>query len=1013
MMRSLYSGISGLKSHQTAMDVVGNNISNVNTTGFKSSRVTFADTLSQTLSSASAPAGNIGGINAKQIGLGSGVAAIDTIFTDGSVKSTGLNTDMCLSGNGLFVVHSESSANEMYYTRNGNFKFDASGNFVTSDGYKVQGWVADANGNITVDPSKTSDITIPAGKVMEANATEKAVYTSNLNSAEATIAGITMMDDNGSKVLVSQNNVDTLTCGSKYNDSDKAKINNVNVEFKEGCTITSAKGQYGMTNNYQLVSAVEAVCSNGDKIFVPKDSENAYTKGELLSALSVKEIVDGSQNATLDDGAIFFNNSNSNYKVTLANGDTIDIPAPPTTSFTKGSSVTGLTVQSVAGTTVTLTDGINTYTLTNNSGTVYSPAQSVSQNVADITIVSTDTISSVGSALDISCSNNCSIIVPQNATGAYDMGNKIGESISTFPVNEIKAYSKYVTLENGAVFVNNDAGSSYSVTLSNGDVLEVAAPPAFDFAKGGAVPALTVTSVAGATVTLSDGTNTYTLTNNSGTSYGGTVTTLTGTIANIAINSTVKLDNMNGALEVSCSNGDTISVPDTSTTSYKMGSSISLLSVNEIKAGSNKVTLSDDAVLTNNSNSKYIVSLANGDVLTVDAPPGETFTKGAVMPTLTVNSVVGKTVTLTDGGGHTYTLTNNSGNTYSVGSTVTENVISISIDSSATMNSVKGCVLSGNGVKDDFTMNSGTIKASNGITVSAMELTDNLDSVITISNANSREYKVGDKYEGVVDSMSLTMSDGTSTNEVTGSYNIGYSKPLSTMITVYDTLGNAHNISVFLTKTSVDSLKGNEWTASINLDGSGVTTIKEPDGSVSTVSMPDLKIRFSPNGECTTGVGTAELILRNGSQADQKINVDFSSVTQFAGSNTAYGSADGNAYGTLKSISINTAGTIIGTYTNGINRAEAQVAIAQFNNAAGLTKIGNSMYTASNNSGTANINTVSALGCSITPSSLEMSNVDMATELTDMIVTQRGYQSNSKIITVSDELLETLINMKR
>ena len=171
MMRSLYSGISGLKSHQTAMDVVGNNISNVNTTGFKSSRVTFADTLNQTLSSASAPAGNIGGINAKQIGLGSGVAAIDTIFTDGSVKSTGLNTDMCLSGNGLFVVHSESSANEMYYTRNGNFKFDASGNFVTSDGYKVQGWVADASGNITVDPSKTSDITIPAGKVMEATKT--------------------------------------------------------------------------------------------------------------------------------------------------------------------------------------------------------------------------------------------------------------------------------------------------------------------------------------------------------------------------------------------------------------------------------------------------------------------------------------------------------------------------------------------------------------------------------------------------------------------------------------------------------------------------------------------------------------------------------------------------------------------------------------------------------------------------------------------------------------------------
>lgn len=725
MMRSLYSGISGLKSHQTAMDVVGNNISNVNTTGFKSSRVTFADTLNQTLSSASAPAGNIGGINAKQIGLGSGVAAIDTIFTDGSVKSTGLNTDMCLSGNGLFVVHSESSANEMYYTRNGNFKFDASGNFVTSDGYKVQGWVADASGNITVDPSKTSDITIPAGKVMEATKTEKAVYNSNLNSGEATVTGITMMDNNGSKIVVSQNNVDTLSCGSKYNDNDRSKINNVNLEFKEGCTIFSAKGEYAMTQNYALDDDLTISCSNGDKITVPKTSPN----------------------------------------------------------------------------------------------------------------------------------------------------------------------------------------------------------------------------------------------------------------------------------------------------SYKMGAAVSLLPVQKITATSDNVTLSDGATFVNNSRSQYTISLANGDVLTVAAPPGNDFTKGTDMPELEVIGIAGKEITLKDtsagGSGATYKLTNNSGNTYKLGDKVKENVISISIDSTDTMSNAKGTVKSADSIVDNFMMRSGTIKPASGITVSSMELTDNLDSVITVSNANVRKYKVGYKYEGSIDSMALTMSDGSSTSEVSGSYTMGYSKPLSTLITVYDTLGNEHNITIYLTKTSVDSIRGNEWTASINLDGSGTATIKEKDGSISTVSMPDLRIRFSPTGECTTGVGTTELILRNGAQADQKVNVDFSNVTQFAGSNTAYGSTDGNAYGTLKSISINTTGTIIGTYTNGINREEAQVAIAQFNNAAGLTKIGSSMYTSSNNSGTPNINTVSALGCSITPSSLEMSNVDMATELTDMIVTQRGYQSNSKIITVSDELLETLINMKR
>ena len=104
MMRSLFSGVSGLKNHQTRMDVVGNNISNVNTTGFKSSRANFTDMLSQTLNGASAPTDNIGGTNPKQIGLGSSVSSIDLLFTNGSVQSTGKNTDLALTGNGLFVV---------------------------------------------------------------------------------------------------------------------------------------------------------------------------------------------------------------------------------------------------------------------------------------------------------------------------------------------------------------------------------------------------------------------------------------------------------------------------------------------------------------------------------------------------------------------------------------------------------------------------------------------------------------------------------------------------------------------------------------------------------------------------------------------------------------------------------------------------------------------------------------------------------------------------------------------
>ena len=485
MMRSLYSGVSGLKNHQTRMDVVGNNISNVNTTGFKSSRVTFSDTLSQTLSGASAPTENRGGTNPKQIGLGSATSAIDTLFTDGSVQSTGVNTDLCLSGNGLFIV---KDGNLSYYTRNGNFKFDKEGYYVNSDGLKVQGWSATTPGDAINTNGQPSEICIPAGKTMAASATKVATFSKNLDAAEP-----------------------------------------------------------------------------------------------MIKSMSV----------------------------TYVDGTTADVPA--------------------------------------------------------------------------------------GTTAAVEVGK--------------------------------------------------------DFDAG---------------------------------------------------------------------------------------------------AGAKKVA-----------------------------------------------------------------------------------------------------------------------------------------------------------------SITLKMTDGTTTTETSGAFKLNNSKPKTTIATIYDSLGNAHNVTIYMTKTEVSSKNGNKWTISLDPAGTNKQTITESDGTTTTVNMTDLELQFDVNGGLKTGSGTATLTLTNGAGDNQSVNLTFDDVTQYAGSSTAFATTDGNAAGTLKSVSIDSNGVITGTYTNGLNVQEAQVAIAQFNNASGLTKTGNSLYTESNNSGTPNIGTISDLGCTVTPSSLEMSNVDMASELTDMIVTQRGYQSNSKIITVSDELLETLINMKR
>lgn len=118
MLRSLYSGISGMKNFQTKLDVIGNNISNVNTYGFKKGRTTFSDLISQTSAGATAPTATAGGINAKQVGLGSQVASVDTIHTQGSMQTTGRTLDLAISGDGYFVVQDAAGSN--FYTRSGN-----------------------------------------------------------------------------------------------------------------------------------------------------------------------------------------------------------------------------------------------------------------------------------------------------------------------------------------------------------------------------------------------------------------------------------------------------------------------------------------------------------------------------------------------------------------------------------------------------------------------------------------------------------------------------------------------------------------------------------------------------------------------------------------------------------------------------------------------------------------------------------------------------------------------------
>lgn len=182
MLRSLYSGISGLRAHQTMLDVTGNNIANVNTAGFKGSSTQFEDTLSQLTQGASGPQAESGGTNPAQIGLGVKVAAVETNFNQGSAQSTGKATDMMISGDGFFIT---SRGGQQLYTRAGSFDFDASGRLVGPDGALLQGWSADAAGNVNTG-APLGNIALSPTATTPAVATSQATVDGNLPSDAAT-----------------------------------------------------------------------------------------------------------------------------------------------------------------------------------------------------------------------------------------------------------------------------------------------------------------------------------------------------------------------------------------------------------------------------------------------------------------------------------------------------------------------------------------------------------------------------------------------------------------------------------------------------------------------------------------------------------------------------------------------------------------------------------------------------------------------------------------------------------
>lgn len=389
MLKSLQAGVSGLRNHQMKIDVLGNNIANVNTVGFKSGRINFSEALNQTLSDAS-PGLGTGYINPLQVGLGMNTSSIENIFAQGSLENTGVKTDLALQGDGFFIVKNGETP---LYTRAGNFFFNSDGKLVNQKGLAVQGWMnPDTIGTGGLGIGNTQDILIDTDYVSPAIASKNVYLNGNINAGNRTLAGVW----ESPKGLINRAIVNgsaaapgfpmTITGGA--NDEMTIKIQD-NATSVISADLTLAAGSYADMDalvaqiNTQIASAsnistrIVAVNNGGTLQFQQQNGTEATTltiKDGTNSALATIGFNDGDNaTASIATSASALNDllDETTFANRLQNGDKIEISGTNpdgsivTSSFTYGAANDGTTLGELAtkiqssynGITVGITDG--------------------------------------------------------------------------------------------------------------------------------------------------------------------------------------------------------------------------------------------------------------------------------------------------------------------------------------------------------------------------------------------------------------------------------------------------------------------------------------------------------------------------------------------------------------------------------------------------------------------------------------------------------------------------------
>jgi len=511
MMRSLWSGVSGLQTSQDFMDVVGNNVANVNTVGYKASQINFSDVLAQTLSGATGPQGDLGGMNPMQIGLGTQVASTSKNFSQGSLQTTNVTTNLAIQGNGFFIV-SADNGNTYNYTRAGDFTFDANGNLVTPTGDIVQGWLANNTTHLINTASTTTGINIPQNMTVPAGVTKNISMTGNL--------------DGGQTVQTSELTAITPTLETSTGKINMNSIYNSNGNLiGVGQTTTTAQVQSSSSATIVGLYDINGNTIANSQVTIGNTSYTPTTLNDLINNLNTAL---GGTYASLNSGGeiVINNTSTSNLSVPpitssdpalnsiLANLSGKTIPASGT--------ITSLSFFSTPGDAVAMSfDGGNNYSTyiygsgTPVSGTTSSNGitsgdvkyfQTLDDLVNDIgtdvgTSNATVTLNSSGEIQIVPTSSNLSSIGPvysNNSNLATILGTLSGQVQQTGSTSQPFMADTYST----SIAVYDSLGNKHDVT--------------FNFAKTNYNPSTNQTQWQWYATAASSGSSTPTLTNSSG-----------------------------------------------------------------------------------------------------------------------------------------------------------------------------------------------------------------------------------------------------------------------------------------------------------------------------------------------------------------------------------------------------------------------------------------------------------------------------------------------------------------